>query len=89
MACACTQDGASRRPLFDQCEQSRAHQARIEPRKSFFCKNTMSHLSRSRWRQTIHTDVVLLAFDSQRLHQTDQRHLRCAVVGLAEVSVQT
>src|SRR5699024_4590231 len=40
-------------------------------------------------RYTVYPDIVLLAFDVQRVHQADHRHLRGAVVGLAEIAVET
>ena len=33
-------------------------------------------------------DVVLRAFELQRVHEADQRQLRRAVVGLAEIAVE-
>ena len=38
--------------------------------------------------QAVDMDAVPGSFDGQRLHQAHQRHLRRAVIGLAEVAVQ-
>src|ERR1700733_82262 len=46
------------------------------------------HLSRRDWRDAVHADVVPGTLERRRVHQAHERHLRCTVVVLAEVTVE-
>ena len=73
--------------VADQIPDHRSDLRRRKCGKDLGRCDVLGHSGRSHRRDGIGEDVVLAAFDGERIDQTDEPEFRCAVVRLAEVAV--